>query len=164
MKLLSIILVLIPIVAFANPFNQFEGNYEVSSEPMITNSDAAECERFAFDRLTEVRVRKGDYGFKNTHVVSVVRGVMWSTLPIAEYRRELGVMQPDSIISYAKTTGDDTSATNERGFITPSRYQKFIITMTKTDAGYSMQMTEKSKTDRQRSESSCVYDLDLNRI
>ena len=162
MKLSISLLVLLPVIAFANPFDGFVGEYKVSSELVVTSSDAADCARIQMDRLSEVKIRKGDYGFKNTHVVTLVRGGMYLSYPIAEYYREYGPTNSSDYVVYAKTTGDENSAKNERGVKSPNTSKKFVIALEKQAGETNLKMTTEGTVNS--TTTSCVYEVDLEKI
>lgn len=161
MKAFLSLVIILPSLALANPFDNFVGEYDVNSDfNLIVDSD--NCASFADAPITSVKIKKSDYGFKATHVVVLERGVMASQYVITEYHRNMGIMNPTNTYAFAKTTGDDDHAQNERGFVSPNLSSKFVIKINKNGKDYVLEMIKKS-TATNRTDRSCEYEINLSK-
>jgi hypothetical protein len=132
---------LISICAFANPFDAFVGQYDVSGSPQIKNEKAKRCNRFDFKNIIGLKVEKNSNGYQQSHMLYLLKPNGWSGHPTEEfsYTNEL-----KNGGSYAKTTGSAASAVNESGTwgANPPEKETLTVSIEKSGAGYILKMVE----------------------
>ncbi|MBY0371286.1 hypothetical protein K2X33_11405 [bacterium] len=153
---------LISTTASANPFDAFVGEYKTVGAPLIRNQNAKECNRFDFKNITGLKVEKDTSGYKQSHMVYVLTSSGRSGLAVMEYAfdGDLGTGG-----SYAKTSGNSTTAYNEFGTrgTNPSRNETLAASVEKSAAGYTFKLTEALYEPSTTLTASCHYSVLLTK-
>lgn len=143
-------------VAFANPFDSFIGNYAVVGQPTVhADGNVRECVRFDFAQLDGFSVVADKTGYNQTHVLRFQsdNDHLVSSHPVMEYNYTEPMGHGGS---YAKTSGDGTSAKNEYTDWGNGTQRSLTVTIQKSGTQFLLVMTEVDSENSQ-SMASCTY-------
>ncbi len=105
MKIAILLISLLSVQAFANPFDGFVGKYALAGKVHIKNLNAKGCIRYGIPQMTGIEVKQDTKGYKQSHVVYIVTASGWSGLPVMQYEDRPDYLNP-SVVYVSKVQGN----------------------------------------------------------
>ena len=159
--LLSALFLISSASAFANEFDNFVGDYTVSGAPTINADRATFCNHLDFKNLTGLTIAQDTKGYKQSHMIHFINASGWYGAPVMDFDY---TNDWHSGGSFAKTTGNATSATNVEGSwgTNPITRDTVTITIEKTGGGYALSM-QQAHFENSSLSAACYYQVALTK-